>query len=218
MEMTPTLVAAPQHGAGTPHRRERVPAVAAWVIALAGAVLAGMLSSFGQGVHGLSTLSNSAGPWFVVAAALVLVPKPRLAVAMPLGVVLLELMHIGYWAATTMRGYPDFLSITNFWVLMGVPAGLLAGLVATWVRRAGWHRAFAAGLVTAILVGEGIRSLLQVAATTGVTAWVAEIAVGLLVVAAGVVFARRPIDRVIALGTAVFGTAAVMGAYLVLGG
>jgi uncharacterized protein YacL len=166
----------------------------------------------------LGSLSNSAGPWFVASLLLVLIVRLPLLPAMLLGVVCLELMHVGYWWATTLRGYPDFLSITNFWVLMGVPAGILAGLTATWLRRQHWQRAVAFGLVVAVLVGEGIRGVLQVAATTGTTFWLIEIAAGVVVAALGMVIARTRGDRVLALATAVAGTAAVLGVFLVLDG
>ncbi|WFR68189.1 DUF6518 family protein [Curtobacterium flaccumfaciens] len=193
-------------------------------MALSGALLAGVLTSFGQGVPALSSVANSAGPWFVVAAALCLLAGVRpgrvaLPVAMLLGVVLLELMHLGYWATTVLRGFPDVLSITNFWVLMGVPAGLLAGAVAVAVRsRAVRWRDAALGATAAVLVGEGVRALLQVADTTGPLTWVVEITVGVAVLVVAVLTARSSVGRVVALGTAVLGTVGVLAAFLALGG
>ncbi|MBT1684732.1 DUF6518 family protein [Curtobacterium flaccumfaciens] len=201
-----------------------VPAVVRVTIALSGAFLAGVLTSFGQTAPALASVSNSAGPWFLVAALLCLVAGVRggrvaLPLAMLLGVVLLELMHVGYWATTVLRGFPDVLSITNPWVLLGVPAGLLAGAAAVAVRSrdARW-RAGALGVTAAVLVGEGIRGLLQVAATTGHVTWAVEIVVGVVLLGVGVLGARSPVARVVALGTGVVGTVAVLGAYLVLGG
>ncbi|MBT2502783.1 DUF6518 family protein [Curtobacterium sp. ISL-83] len=201
-----------------------VPAVARVSMAMTGALLVGVLTSFGQAVHGLSTLSNSAGPWFVAAVALCLAIRPgrgRLALplAMVSGVVLLELMHIGYWATTNLRGYPDVLSPTSSWVVMALPAGVLAGAVAVGVRsRDGRWRGAATGATAAILVGEGVRSLLQVAATTGAGTWIVEIGVGVVVLAAGVLLARSAVGRVVALGTGVLGTVGVLAVYLALGG
>ena len=201
-----------------------VPAVVRVTIALSGAALAGVLTSFGQAVPALASVSNSAGPWFLVAALLCLAAGARagrvaLPLAMVLGVVLLELMHVGYWATTVLRGFPDVLSITNPWVLLGVPAGLLAGAAAVAVRsrEARW-RAGALGVTAAVLVGEGTRGLLQVAATTGHVTWVVEIVVGVVLLSIGVVGTRSPVARVVALGTGVVGTVAVLGAYLLLGG
>jgi len=201
-----------------------VPPAARVSMALTGALLAGVLTSFGQAVPGLSTVSNAAGPWFLVAAALCLLAGVRagrvaLPVAMGLGVVLLELMHVGYWATSNLRGYPDVLSITNFWVVLGVPAGVLAGTVAVFVRsRDERWRGAVLGVTAAILVGEGVRALLQVAATTGPVTWVVQIVVGVAVLAAGVLAARTAVGRVVALGTGVLGTVGVLAAYLVLGG
>ncbi|OIH98223.1 MULTISPECIES: DUF6518 family protein [unclassified Curtobacterium] len=201
-----------------------VPAAARVTMALSGALLAGVGTSFGQAVPALSSASNSAGPWFVVAAALCLAAGVRagrsaLPLAMVLGVVLLELMHVGYWATSNLRGYPDSLSITNPWVLLGVPAGLLAGAVAVSVRsRDERWRAGALGVSAAVLVGEGIRALLQVAATTGHATWVVEVVVGVALLLLGVGTARTPLGRVVALGTGVLGTLGVLGAYLLISG
>ncbi|WXF91824.1 DUF6518 family protein [Curtobacterium flaccumfaciens pv. flaccumfaciens] len=54
-----------------------VPAVVRVTIALSGAFLAGVLTSFGQAVPALASVSNSAGPWFLVAALLCLVAGAR---------------------------------------------------------------------------------------------------------------------------------------------
>ncbi|MEG8033815.1 DUF6518 family protein [Sphingomonas sp. LR61] len=201
-----------------------VPALVRVTMALSGALLAGVLTSFGQTVPALSSVANSAGPWILVAVALCIGAGARagrfaLPLALLLGVVLLELMHVGYWATTNLRGYPDFLSVTNLWVLLGVPAGLLAGAVAVFVRSrdARW-RAGAFGVTAAILIGEGVRALLQVVATTGPVTWVVEIVVGILVLVVGVATARSSVGRVIALGSGVLGTVGVLGAYLLLGG
>jgi hypothetical protein len=216
-------VTAPRH-APTSETRVAMPRLAALGIALAGALLVGVLTSIGQAAEPvLATLANSAGPWFVAAAALVLLPRVRLGWAMLLGVVLLELMHVGYWAATNLRGFPDSLSPTSFWVVMGVPAGLLAGAVATLVRRStGRHpdrwRGAAIGVTAAILAGEGMRALLEVAATTSVTFWIVEIAAAVVLAGIGVAVARTPVGRITTLGTALVGSAAVLGAYLTLGG
>lgn len=200
-----------------------VPPLARVTMALTGALLAGVATSFGQAVPGLGTVSNSAGPWFVVAALLVLAAgvgrgsrggsrssRLRVALAMVLGVVLLELMHIGYWAATNLRGFVDTLSLTNFWVVMALPAGLLAGAVAVAVRSSdGRWRGAAAGVTAAVLIGEGVRGLLQVAATTGSATWIVQIAVGVAVVVVGIALARTPVGRVVALGTGIVGSVAV---------
>lgn len=203
-----------------PSDRPTMPAAARVGTATGLALLAGMLCSSGQAVPGLGEFANSAAPWFVVAGLLVLLSglHRRPVVPTVLGVVFLELMHVGYWAATNLRGYTDFLSVTNVWVLMGIPAGLLAGLV-VWALRSGSGRlaAAATGVTGAVLVGEGVRALLRVADTTGTTFWTIEIVVGAAVVLVGVLTARSPIDRVVALGTGVIGSLGVLGAYLLLG-
>lgn len=219
--MTSMHAGSPVPAVGTAHS---VPAAARVSMALGGGLLAGVLTAYGQAVPGLSSMSNAAGPWLVVAVALLLLMRVRggrlgLPVAMVAGVVLLELMHIGYWATSNLRGFPDVLAITNFWVLMALPAGVLAGGVAVALRsRDGRWRAAACGATAAVLVGEGVRALLRVADTTGTATWVVEIVVGVAALAAGVVVARSPLGRVVALGTGVLGTVAVLAAYLAVGG
>jgi hypothetical protein len=216
-------VTAPRH-APTSETSVVMPRLPAIGIALGGALLIGVLTSVGQAAEPvLATMANSAGPWFVAAAALLLLPRMRLGWAMLLGVVLLELMHVGYWAATNLRGYPDSLSPTSFWVVMGVPAGLLAGAVATLVRGStGRHpdrwRGAAIGVTAAILAGEGMRALLEVAATTSVTFWIVEIAAAVVLAGIGVAVARTPVGRITTLGTTLVGSAAVLGAFLTLAG
>jgi len=103
------------------------------------------------------------------------------------------------------------------WVLMGLPAGVLAGAVAVAVRSAdGRWRGAAFGTTAAVLIGEGIRSLLQVADTTGVATRIVEIVVGAGVLVTGVVLARSPIGRVVALGCGVLGTVGVLAGYVAL--
>lgn len=197
-----------------------LPRPAAVSIALAGAFLVGVLTSVGQSVAGpLGTLANSAGPWFVVALGLVLLARARLAWALPLGVVLLLLMHVGYTVATNLRGHPDSISVTNPWVVLALPAGLLAGACATAMRSGDerW-RSGAFGVVAAITVGEGVSALLRVAASTSASFWFGEIVLGVIVAVVGLAVARTPLGRVVVLGTAVVGAAGVLGAFLLLGG
>lgn len=199
-----------------------LPRPAAWVVTILGAFLAGVLTSFGQAVPGLSTLSNSAGPWFLVAVGLLLVVRPRPSWGVPLGVGLLVLMHVGYTVATNLRGYADFLSVTNPWVLLAVPAGALAGACAVALRgigapavRPAW-RGVAFGVGTGVLASEGISALLTVADTTGTTTWIVEIGAGVAVLVAGMLVARTAAVRVLTLATAVVGTAVALGAYALL--
>jgi hypothetical protein len=234
--MHSTLSSSPAALPGTSSGAAAVPPLARVTMALTAALLAGVATSFGQAVPGLGTVSNSAGPWFVVAALLVLAAgvgrgagagagagarargrrgRSAVALAMVLGVVLLELMHIGYWAATNLRGFVDTLSITSFWVAMALPAGLLAGAVAVAMRSAdGRWRGAAAGVTAAVLIGEGVRGLLQVAATTGSATWIVQIAVGIAVLVVGIALARTPVGRVIALGTGIVGSVAVAVVYV----
>lgn len=224
------LVSAPDPAPAHAVPARPVPPAARVSIALTGALLAGVLTSFGQAVPALATVSNSAGPWFVVAVLLCAVAGVRagrvaLLLAMLLGVVLLELMHVGYWATTVLRGYPDVLSITNPWVLLGVPAGLLAGAVAVALRvgpRRGTRGAVlvagALGIVVAVLVGESVRAFLRVATPETTPAWAVQLAVGVVVLVVAIVRAGSPAGRVTALATGVVGAVGVLGALLLIGG
>ncbi|WIE76197.1 DUF6518 family protein [Curtobacterium sp. MCSS17_007] len=219
--MTPTVVT---HRPAPVSAPRPVPRAVRVSIALTASVLVGVLTSFGQAVPALAVAANAAGPWFVVAVALcalagVRVGRSGLVLAAVLGVASLELMHVGYWAASNLRGYPDVLSITNFWVVVGLPAGVLAGAVAVGLRtRDDRWRAAALGVTAAILVGEGVRALLRVAddATTG--GWVAQVVVGLVVLVVATATARTPVARVVAVGTGIAGAVGVLGAYLLIGG
>ena len=217
--MTPLVAAhrpAPTHAP--------VPRAVRVSIALTTAVLVGVLTSFGQAVPALAVVSNSAGPWFVVAVALcalagVRVGRSGLVLAAATGIAALELMHVGYWAATNLRGYPDVLSVTDFWVLVGVPAGIIAGAVAVGLRASdGRWRAAALGVTAAILVGEGVRAVLRVADDATMTAWIAQVVLGAVVLVVATVTARTPVARIVALGTGIVGAVGVLAAYLVLGG
>lgn len=195
-----------------------LPRPAVVVVALAAAVLTGIATSIGQGGSPVvATFANAAGPWFAVAVLLVSVARPRPVWASVLGVASLELMHVGYWLATVLAGHPDVLSPFGLWELLGVPAGVLAGLVAVGVRaRDGRLRALALGAAGAVLVGEGARGLLVVAATTSSHAWTAEVVAGVAAVAAGIALGGGPVGRVVALATGVVGSAAVVAALLLV--
>ncbi|MGN7190325.1 MULTISPECIES: DUF6518 family protein [unclassified Curtobacterium] len=201
-----------------------VPAAARVTMALAAALLVGVLTSFGQAVQAFAVAANSAAPWFGVAVLLCLLARVRtgrvaLPLAMLLGVVLLELMHVGYWAATNLRGYPDVLSPTGFWVVVGVPAGLLAGGVAVALRVGGpVVRAGALGVVAAVFVGEGVRALHSVATAETLPGWIAQVVIGMVVLGVAVWTAPSTTARTVALVTGVVGAAGVLAAYLLLGG
>lgn len=55
---------------------------------------------------------------------------------------------------------------------------------------------------------------MQVAATTGSTTWIVQIAVGVAVVVVGIALARTPVGRVVALGTGIVGSVAVAVVYV----
>ncbi|RUQ03126.1 DUF6518 family protein [Curtobacterium sp. HSID17257] len=204
--------------------RAPVPRAVRVSMALSTSVLVGVLTSFGQAVPALAVVANSAGPWFVAAVALcalvgIRAGRSGLVAAAVLGVASLELMHVGYWAASNLRGYPDVLSVTNPWVLLGLPAGILAGAVAAGLRGTdGRWRAAALGVTAAILVGEGVRPVLRVADDATTTAWIAQIVSGVVVLVVATLTARTRAARIVASGTGVVGAIGVFAAYLVLGG
>jgi len=224
--MTPTVAT---HRSAPVSAHRPVPRAVRVSIALSASVLVGVLTSFGQAVPALAVVANAAGPWFVVAVVLCALAGAgtvagaltarAVVLAAALGVASLELMHLGYWAATNLRGYPDVLSITNFWVLMGLPAGVLAGAVAVGVRTDDQRwRAAGLGVTASILVGEGVRALLRVADDATTAGWVVQVLVGVAVLVAATLAVRTPVARVVALATGIVGAVGVLGAYLLIGG
>ncbi|MEU0240504.1 DUF6518 family protein [Nocardiopsis sp. NPDC006198] len=198
----------------TPHPTP--PGLAASVGALAAAALGGLaigaLTSFSQGwlpFH-LNSLSNSSGSWSVAAFLLALLPRRRWA-AVAAAAAALACMMLGYDLASVLRGYHASTGTTAFWLTAAVLVGPFLGLTAHSLRFRTGFAPWGTGMLSGVLIGEGVYGHLVVAETTSVAYWSASVAAGLafLVWACARRFpARRPVLTSVAV-TAVVGGAFV---------
>jgi FtsH-binding integral membrane protein len=161
-------------------------------IALGGGLLVGVLTSFGQTVlpDQLRSLANGAGPWSAAAFALAVLAAPRgtLATALLAAGALLAMLA-GYDLTSVARGFPISTATTLFWIVAAVVAGPVLGIGAAWIRGTDWRLA---ATLAAILVGEGVYGLTTIADSTSPGYWLAQVAVGLAVVAATALRLRSP--------------------------
>jgi hypothetical protein len=165
-------------------------------IALGGGLLVGVLTSFGQTVlpDQLRSLANGAGPWSAAAFALAVLTDPRDARASALlAAGGLLAMLAGYDLTSVARGFPISTATTLFWIVAAVVAGPVLGIGAAWIRGTDWRlAATGAAALAAILVGEGVYGLTTIADSTSPGYWLAQVAVGLAVVAATALRLRSP--------------------------
>jgi hypothetical protein len=180
------------------------------LVAVGAGLAIGIATSVGQGSlpEWLTPLSNSSGSWSLCAFALALLERdPRRAALV--GFASLVAMLAGYALATELRGYPVGTSMFVRWGAAAVIAGPALGVGAAWLRGPDARRA-AAGVapIVGILLGEGLYGLTLVAATTSVTYWIGELALGLAVVVLAAVRIRS--GRGIALMLALAAIASVV--------
>lgn len=146
-----------------------------------GGVTFGGLTQLGQSLlpDWLHSLANSAAPWVVLAFLFALLSRVMWA-ACASGFLTLAGLELGYVAMAAIRGYPSAVTTVSFWlvaaVVFGPPVGLGAYLLR--IRAEGWGAA-GGGLLAGIVSGEGLSSYLRVRDTTTPGYWVAEMLVGL---------------------------------------
>ncbi|MFQ1003556.1 DUF6518 family protein [Modestobacter sp. SSW1-42] len=186
------------------------------------AVASGAATSWGQLLlpSALTSLTNSAGAWSLVAFGLVWWTRSRPAVGAALGVVAFCSLNVGYALASAARGHTWSLSPTNFWVAAGLLAGPLVGLGAAWARgRADVLAAVGIAGLAGLLVGEGVYGLTVIADTTSPVYWSGSVLAGLAVL---VVLGRRRLRGPLPMAVATVGTlataSALLGAYALLNG
>lgn len=155
-------------------------------LALAGALVAGVVISFGQTVSPevLAPLFNSAAPVVALAAAVSMAARSMWA-RMAMGAAAGPLAMVGYYATSALRGYGVSNSMVLMWCTAGVIAGAAMGF-ALWTLRHShsWPlRAVAAAVFPGVAIGEAAHGLLRVADTTPVAYWWSAIAVGVGVLA-----------------------------------
>jgi hypothetical protein len=178
------------------------------------ALTLGVLTAYAQGwlPEQLGSLANSAGSWSLVAfiaALLIATSAPEAAVFGSLS--LLGLLA-GYVVGAQMRDVSSSTTTVGFWIAAAVVGGPVLGLSAYWIRvRRDLLAATGVGVMSGILIGEGIYGLTQIADTTYPPYWWGEIVVGLILLVVG---ARRLLGvRAVAIAV---GVAALAAAAFVL--
>jgi hypothetical protein len=150
-------------------------------VVVAAALTFGVLTAYAQGwlPQPMGSLANSAGSWALVACALsLLATSDRLAAVF--GCVSLLGLLAGYVLGAQMLGYPSSHTTIVFWSVAALLAGPPLGLGARWVKtRRDLLAAIGVGVLSGVLVGEGLYGLTRIADTTYPPYWWGEILVGL---------------------------------------
>lgn len=151
--------------------------------AIAGMIV-GALTSPMQGwlSDSVSSLANSAGPWSLV--AFVVARRARqVAVGAIVGVTTLAMCEMGYVLATEVRGGSTSTSTAAFWIVAAMLAGPPLGVAAVWSSRPHpLRRGAGFGVISGVLLGEGIYGLDRVSDTTDSRYWAVEIGVAMAIV------------------------------------
>ncbi|MFD2792803.1 DUF6518 family protein [Promicromonospora vindobonensis] len=174
-------------------------------------VLLGGATSWAQGSlpSELSSFANSASGWTVLTALLVFWSRARTAPAALLGAVSFVLLVLGYAVASQLRGlWYDPL----FFSAVGLAAGPLVGIAASWLRATGVRAALGVAILAGIGVGEGVYGLTFVRETTSPVYW-SVIGVAGLALLVGLLVRRIRGTLPVVLATG--GTAVVAMAFVV---
>lgn len=181
-----------------PRRARYISAAIGWtIVAATVGVSIGGATSYGQLLlpGPINSLANSVSGWVLPAFIAVFLmskrPFPRqLWFAGFAGAVILFGMLQGYAIVSTLRGYFDSYGPGTFYFWAAIIGGPIVGIAAALQHsRIGSLRSLSIGLITAILIGDGVSGLVRVAATTGWIYWALSIAVGVIMLA-WVVFRR----------------------------
>lgn len=154
-------------------------------VALAGSLSAGVVMSFGQtyAPDVLAPLFNSATPVIALAALVAAACRGTWWAHALLGASAGPLAMVGYYATTSLRGFPVGMRMVTFWVVAGLVSGVAMG-VAVWLLRGNGDpvlRGVAAGLFPAVALGEAAHGLRRIADSTPASYWWAQAAVGVAV-------------------------------------
>ncbi|MEP7113799.1 MAG: DUF6518 family protein [Ilumatobacteraceae bacterium] len=189
---------------------DRPSAANAALVGMAAGLLAGALTSPLQGwlADSASSLANSAGTWSLV-AFLVSRRSPKAVIGALVAALTLATCELGYVLATEVRGGSSATSTVAFWIAAAILAGPPLGVAALWSRASHpLRRGAGFGVISGVLVGEGIYGLTKISDTTDWRYWSAEIAVAAGIV--GRVALRNRSVRVIGSCIAMAGAAAVV--------
>lgn len=171
----------------------------------------GGLTSFGQQYlpHELRSLANASGPWFSVVMASIVVARPRLTLAIILGILGLIAMNEAYGVVSRWRGFPYGGGLTSIWNQIAILVGPVAGIAATWLRSPRpMLIALGAAAPAAVLIGEGLYGLTVISDTTSPVFWGIELAGGIgLVAIAAVVRVRTVAPTAVLVGASALGAA-----------
>jgi hypothetical protein len=149
------------------------------IVAAAGLVLGG-LTSFGQTYLGeLGSLANSIGGWTMLTFLIVWAVRSKPLLGAVLGVVAFQALNEGYGIVSAWRGFFYSEPFGNVWTLVGIPAGLVFGAAAGFVRTGTKEqRMLGTALLSALLLADGLWSLVRVGETTGPAYWIVQIVLG----------------------------------------
>jgi hypothetical protein len=160
----------------------------------------------------LGSLANSSGVWALVAFALALLATEARSAAIYGCVALLALL-IGYVLGTSARGFASGTALVVFWGAAAVVVGPTLGLGAHWVKtETGSAAAVGIGVMSGVLIGEGVYGLAYIADTTYPPYWWGEAIVGVVLLFA-VAWRRLEQPRIVA---AAVGTCALTATAFVL--
>ncbi len=150
----------------------------------------------------LSSLANSSGVWALVAFALSL-PASDARTAALYGCVALIALLVGYVLGTSARGFASGTALVAFWGAAAMVVGPALGLGAHWVKIQTGLAAAAVGIgvMSGVLIGEGVYGLAYIADTTYPPYWWGEVIVG-VVLLSGVAWRRLEGPGVAAIAVA----------------
>ncbi len=184
------------------------------VVCIAGFAL-GVLTVFAQAwlPHEMGSLANSSGSWALVAFLLALLASNRSS-ATVFGFLALVTLLGGYVIGGEARDIASSRALIAFWGLAAVIVGPTLGLCAHWIEtERGYLAAIGTGVMSGVLIGEGVYGLTYIADTTYPPYWWVEIAVGVAVL--GWVLVRR-VRGTWAVVTALASSLVVAGAFVVI--
>ena len=183
-----------------------------------GLVLGGA-TSFGQQYlpEGLRPFANSNGGWTLLAVVVTVVCTRRGSarrwwIAAGMGLVVFHALLQGYSIVSTLRGFPSSYGPGDFSSVVATLAGPVIGLAGfAWWSPSGVLRAAGAGVVAAVMIGDGASGLLRVVETTGWLWWVLSIVLGVGMLVWVVLFRLdRMRDRAVAVALTATGAVALV--------
>lgn len=177
--------------------REHGPVLRATLVGLLGLTF-GVATAYAQAwlPHEVGSLANSVGSWALLAFLLALLGTSPGAATL-LGLTALVTLIAGYVLGASVRGDPSSSSLIAFWGLASLVTGPVLGLSAYWVRTDRGHLGAAGiGVMSGILIGEGVYGLSTIADTTYPPYWSGQIVVGVVVLASVTIHRRTQLSHV----------------------